>query len=106
LNSNKDFENMINGIINGRKKRLRVFVDHEEEEPIEPVPIEVVATMLLLSQIPSNVEIQFSEDDVPKHSSQPAEQPTVQPVEQPAQKSAWEPRRQSVRQPVQQPTQQ
>jgi hypothetical protein len=73
LNSNKDFENMINGIINGLRKRLHVFIDHEEEEPIEPVLIEVVAPMLLLSQTPLEVEIQYSEDDVPNHSSQLAE---------------------------------
>jgi hypothetical protein len=72
LNSNKDFENMINGIINGRRKRLHVFVDHEEVEPVELVPIEVVTPMLLLSQTLSEVEIQYSEDDVPNHSSQPA----------------------------------
>jgi len=126
LNSNKDYENMINEIINGHRKRLHVFVDHEEEEPVEPVPIEVVSPMLLLSQTPSEVEIQYSEDDVPKHSSQPTEQPIVQPAEQlavnlapqsavqPAQqpalksvrKSTREPRRQSVRQPAQQPAQQ
>jgi hypothetical protein len=81
LNSNKDFENMINGIINGCRKRLHVFVDHEEEEPVESVLIEVVAPMLLLSQTPSEVEIQYSNDDVPNHSSQPAEQPTVQPAQ-------------------------
>jgi hypothetical protein len=73
LNSNIDYENMITGIINGHRKTLYVFVDHEEEKPVEPVPIEVVAPMLLLSQTPSEVEIQYSEDDVPKHSSQPAE---------------------------------
>jgi hypothetical protein len=69
LNSNKDYENMINVIINGHRKRLHVFVDHEEEEPVELVPIEMVAPMLLLSQTPLEVEIQYSEDDVPKHSS-------------------------------------
>jgi hypothetical protein len=60
LNSNKDFKNMINGIINGRRKRLHMFVDHEKEEPVEPVPIEVVAPMLLLSQTHLEVEIQYS----------------------------------------------
>jgi hypothetical protein len=58
-----------------------VFVDHEE---VEPVPIEVVSPMLLLSQTLSEVDIQYSEDDVSKHSSQPMEQSTVQPAEQPA----------------------
>jgi hypothetical protein len=53
-------------------KRLHVFVDHEEEEPVEPVSTEVVAPMLLLSQTLSKVEIQYSEDDVPNHSSKPA----------------------------------
>jgi len=97
---------MITGIINGHRKRLHVFMDHEEEEPIEPVPIEVVSPMLLFSQTPSEVEIQHSEDDVPKHSSQPTEQPTVQPALKSVQKSTREPRRQSVRQPAQQPVQQ
>jgi hypothetical protein len=83
LNSNKDYENMITGIINGHRKRLHVFVDHEEEEPVEPVPIEVVSPMLLLSQTPSEVEIQYSEDDVPKHSLQPTKQHAVLPTEQP-----------------------
>jgi hypothetical protein len=82
LNSKKDYENMIIEIINGHGKRLHVFVDHEEEEPVESVLIEVVSPMLLLSQTPSEVEIQYSEDDVPKHSSQPTEQPIVQPAEQ------------------------
>jgi hypothetical protein len=81
LNSNKDYENMVTGIINGHRKRLHVFVDHEE---VEPVPIEVVSPMLLLSQTLSEVDIQYSEDDVSKHSSQPMEQSTVQPAEQPA----------------------
>jgi hypothetical protein len=76
LNSNQDFENMIRGIINDGRERLHVFVDHVELEPIEPVPIEVVAPMLLLSQTPSEVEIHYSEDDVPHHSSQP---PTNEP---------------------------
>jgi hypothetical protein len=93
LNSNKDYENMIIEIINGYKKRLHVFVDHEK---VEPVPIEVVSPMLLLSQTPSEVEIQYSEDDVPKHSSQPTEQPTVQPVEQPAVQAAQQPALKSV----------
>jgi hypothetical protein len=84
LNSNKDFENMINGIINGRKKRLHMFVDYEEEEPVEPIPIETVAPMLLL-------KIQYSEDDVPNHSSQPAKQPAVQPAQQPIQQPAMQP---------------
>jgi len=64
LNSNKDFENMINGIINDRRKRLHEIVDHEDEEPVELVPIEMVAPMLLLSRTPSEVEIQYSEDDL------------------------------------------
>jgi hypothetical protein len=91
LNLNRDYENMITGIINGHMKTLHVFVDHEEEEPVEPVPIEVVAPMLLLSQTPREVGIQYSEDDVPKHSSQLAEQPVVHPAQQPARKSAREP---------------
>jgi len=69
---------MITRIINGHKERLHVFVDHEK---VESFPIEVVSPMLLLSQTPSEVEIQYSKDDVPKHSSQPTEQPTVQPAE-------------------------
>jgi hypothetical protein len=87
LNSNKDFENMINGIINGRRKRLHVFVDHVEVEPVELVPIEVVALMLILSQTPSEVEIQYSEDDAPHHSSQPPtdeQPPTDKRPQQPA----------------------
>jgi hypothetical protein len=100
LNSNKDYENMITGITNGHRKRLHVFVDHEE---VEPVPIEVVSPMLLLSQTPSEVEIQYSEDDVPKHSSQPTEQPTVQPAEQPAVQPAQQPYVQPAQQPYVQP---
>jgi hypothetical protein len=111
LNSNKDYENMITGIIKGHRKRLHVFVDHEEEEPVEPVLIEVASPMLLLSQTPLEVEIQYSEDDVPKHSSQPAEQPTVQPAEQPALHPveqpvvhpAQQPARKSVRKPAREP---
>jgi len=107
LNSNKDYENMITGIINGHRKRLHVFVDHEE---VEPVPIEVVSPMLLLSQTPSKVEIQYFEDDVLKHSSQPTEQPTVQPAEQPAvqppQQPALKSVRKSTREPRKQPAQQ
>jgi hypothetical protein len=57
LNSNQDFLKMINGIIKDGKMKLHVFVDHEEEELAEPVPIEVVTPMLLLSQTPSEVEI-------------------------------------------------
>jgi hypothetical protein len=100
LNSNKDYENMITGIINGHRKRLHVFVDHEE---VEPVPIEVVSPMLLLSQTPSEVEIQYSEDDVPKHSSQPTEQPTVQPAEQHAVQPAQQPTVQPAEQHAVQP---
>jgi hypothetical protein len=70
LNSNQDFLKMINGIIKDGKMKLHVFVDHEELA--EPVPIEVVAPMLLLSQTPSEVEIQYSEEDLPQHTSQPS----------------------------------
>jgi hypothetical protein len=72
LNSNQDFLKMINGIIKDGKMKLHVFVDQEEEELAEPVPIEVVAPMLFLSQTPSEVEIRYSEEDLPKHTSQPS----------------------------------
>lgn len=117
LNSKKDYENMIIRIINGHEKRLHVFVDHEEEELVEPVSTEVLSPMLLLSQTHSEVEIQYSEDDMPNHSIEqptvqqaeqpvvhPTQQPVVQPAQQPALKSTREPRRQSVQQPAQQPT--
>jgi hypothetical protein len=120
LNSDQDFLKMINGIIKDGKVKLHVFVDHEEEELTEPVPIEVVTPMLLLSQTPSEVEIQYSEEDMPQHTSQhsideprsdePVEQAVVQPPQQVARKSAPQPQRQTARQPrkqsVQQPPQQ
>jgi hypothetical protein len=86
LNSNQDFLKMINGIIKDGKMKLHVFVDHEEEELAELVPIEVVAPMLLLSQTPSEVEIQYSEEDLPQHTSQPSidEPRSDEPVEQAA----------------------
>jgi hypothetical protein len=86
LNSNQDFLKMINGIIKDGKMKLHVFVDHEEEELAKPVPIEVVAPMLLLSQTPSEVEIQYSEEDLPQHTSQPSidEPRSDEPVEQAA----------------------
>jgi hypothetical protein len=120
LNSNQDFLKMINGIIKDGKMKLHVFVDHEEEELAEPVPIEVVAPMLFLFQTPSEVEIQYSEEDLPQHTSQPAideprsdelvEQAAVQQPQQAARKSARQPRRQTAQQPwkqsVRQPLQQ
>jgi hypothetical protein len=109
LNSNQDFLKMINGIIKDGKMKLHVFVDHEEEELAEPVPIEVVAPMLLLSQTPSEVEIQYSKEDLPQHTSQPSidepqsdepvEQAVVQPPQQAVRKSARQPRRQTAQQP-------
>jgi hypothetical protein len=57
LNSYQDLLKMINGIINDGNVKLHMFVDDEEEELAEPVPIEVVTPMLLLSQTPSEVEI-------------------------------------------------
>jgi len=57
LNSDQDFLKMINGIIKDGKVKLHVFVDHEDEKLAEPVPIEVVTPMLLLSQTPLEVEI-------------------------------------------------
>jgi hypothetical protein len=111
---------MINGIIKDGKMKLHVFVDHEEEELAEQVPIEVVAPMLFLSQTPSEVEIQYSEEDLPQHTSQPSineprsdelvEQAAVQQPHQAARKSTRQPRRQTARQPwkqlVRQPPQQ
>jgi hypothetical protein len=52
---------MIKSLINGSRKKLHVFVDHE---PIEPAPIEVVHPMLLLYQSPSEVDINYYEEDV------------------------------------------
>jgi len=42
-------------------QKLHVFVDHEPDMPIEPVPIEVVKPMLLL-QSPSEVKISYEEN--------------------------------------------
>jgi len=72
LNSNQDFLKMINGIIKDGKMKLHVFVDH--------------APMLLLSQTPSEVEIHYSEEDLPQHTSQPSidEPRSDEPVEQAA----------------------
>jgi len=94
LNSNQDFLKMINGIIKDGKMKLHVFVDHEEEERAEPVPIEVGAPMLLLSQTPSEVEIQYSEEDLPQpsidepRSDEPIELAAMQPPQQATRTSA------------------
>jgi len=60
-----------------------VFVDHELEETVEPVSIEMVAPMLLISQAPLEVEINYSEEDVTHHTSQPlAHEPPKHPPQQ------------------------
>jgi len=84
FNSDQDFLKMINGIIKDGKMKLHVFVDYGEEELAESVPIEVVAPMLHLSQTPSEVKIQYSEEDLPQHTSQPSidEPRSDEPVEQ------------------------
>jgi len=64
LTNNNDFMTMLRGLIHGRSKKLHVFVDHVVEEPVEPVPIEVVQPMLLLSQSPSEVEINHEDENV------------------------------------------
>jgi hypothetical protein len=71
LTTNQDFMTMITWIIDGGRRKLHVFVDHELEETVEPVSIEMVAPMLLISQAPLEVEINYSEEDVTHHTSQP-----------------------------------
>jgi hypothetical protein len=46
-------------LLNRRRKKLHVFVDHEE-----PVPIEVVDLVLLLTQTPAEVKINYAEDNL------------------------------------------
>jgi hypothetical protein len=46
------------GLLNSGRKKLHVFVDHEE-----PVPIEVVNPVLLLTQSSVEVEINYVEEN-------------------------------------------
>jgi len=62
LTNDKDFMTMLRGLLNCGKNKLHVFVDHEAEAPNEPVPIKVVQPVLLLSQTPSEVEINYEDD--------------------------------------------
>jgi len=73
LTIDQEFLNMIKGLKNGGRKKLHLFVNHE---PVEPVPIEVVQLVLLLSQSPLEVDLNYFEEDV---SQQPAQQPEQQP---------------------------
>jgi hypothetical protein len=50
----QDIIKMIKELGNGRRNRLHLFVDHVV---VEPVPIEVVNLVLLLSQSPAKVDI-------------------------------------------------
>lgn len=52
LTTNRDFVTLLKGLLNSGRKKLHLFVNHEE-----PVPIEVVKPVLLLTQSPSEVEI-------------------------------------------------
>jgi hypothetical protein len=75
LNKDQEFLTMIRGLINGGGRKLDVIVDHEPDEPVEPIPIKVVQPMLLLSQSHSEVDINCYEEDA-------SQQPEVQPPQQ------------------------
>jgi hypothetical protein len=80
LTTDQDFLTMIRGIIVGGRRKLHMFVDHEPEKLVELVLIEVVAPMLLISQTPSEVEINYSDEDVTHHTSQsPPHEPPQHP---------------------------
>jgi hypothetical protein len=56
LTKDGDFVTLKKGLLNSGRKKLHVFVDHEE-----PVPIEVVNSVLLLIQSPAEVWINYVE---------------------------------------------
>jgi len=59
LTKDGDFITLKKGLLNSGRKKLHVFVDHEE-----PVPIEVVDSVLLLTQSPTEVEINYTEENL------------------------------------------
>jgi hypothetical protein len=65
-----NFGTLKKGMWNSGKKKLHVFVDHEQ-----PVPIEVVILVLLLTQSPAEVEIKYAEENL---SQDPPQEPAVQ----------------------------
>jgi hypothetical protein len=85
LTKDQHIVDMIKELSSGRRKKLHIFVDHII---VEPVPLEVVQPMLLLSQSPSEVEINDYdsrvahtqggvEDEVPQEQPVDDEAPTA-----------------------------
>lgn len=59
LTTNQDFMTKILGIINGGRRKFHVFVDHAPDEPIKPIPIKLVPTVLI-SEYSVEVNINYS----------------------------------------------
>jgi hypothetical protein len=88
LTKDGDFVTLEKGLLNSGRKKLHVFVDHEE-----PVPIEVVNPILLLTQSLAKVEIKYAEENL---SEDPPQEPAVQqtPQEPAVQPPPQQPRKQ------------
>jgi len=59
LTKDGDFVTPKKWLLNSGRKKLHVFVDHEDL-----VPIEVVDSILLLTQSPAEVEIKYAEENL------------------------------------------
>jgi hypothetical protein len=81
LTKDGDFATLKEGLLSSGRKKLHVFVDHEE-----PLPLEVVNPVLLLTQTPP---------EVPAVQQTPQEPAAVQhPPQQPRKRPAGRPRKQ------------
>jgi hypothetical protein len=80
LTKDGDFVTLKEGLLNSGRKKLHVFVDHEE-----PLPIEVVNPVLLLTQSPA---------EVPAVQQTPQEPAVQHPPQQPRKRPAGRPRKQ------------
>jgi len=96
LTKDGDFVTLEKGLLNSGRKKMHVFVDHEEH-----VPIEVVNPVLLLTQSPAEVEIKYAEENLSQDPPlEPAVQQTPQelavqhPPQQPRKRPPGRPRKQ------------
>lgn len=78
LTKDGDFVTLKEGLLNSGRKKLHVFVDHEE-----PLPIEVVNPVLLLTQSPPEVPAVQQTPQEPAAVQHPSQQPRKRPAGRP-----------------------
>jgi hypothetical protein len=89
LTKDGDFATLKEGLLSSGRKKLHVFVDHEE-----PLPLEVVNPVLLLTQTPPEVPAVQQTPQEPAAVQHPPQQPRKRPAGRPRKRPVGRPRKQ------------